>query len=67
MPILIWILFLGLPVAWLIAEFRGGKALRISLGLLAIVVLHFGLFGATQVVRGSPPRPLSQSQSQRQA
>jgi hypothetical protein len=52
MPIWILILSIGLPAAWLVAEFKGGRAARIGLGLLAIVVFHVVLFTATQVVRG---------------
>jgi len=51
MPIWMWILMIGLPGAWLVAEFKGGRLLRISLGLLAMVVFHFVLCMTTQVVR----------------
>ena len=52
MPIWLLVVTVGVPLAWLIAEFRCGKALRITFGILAILALHFVLFTASQVVRG---------------
>lgn len=37
--LLIAIIIIGLPIAWLVSEFRGGRVLRIALGLLAIGVV----------------------------
>ncbi|HUJ08783.1 MAG TPA: hypothetical protein VL171_02040 [Verrucomicrobiae bacterium] len=52
MPFWLWFLVLGLPIAWLVAEFKASRPVRIVLGLLAIVVFYWVVFIGTQVVRG---------------
>jgi hypothetical protein len=51
MTTLLLILAVGLPLAWLAAEFRAPTAVRITLGILSIGILSFALFSVTQVVR----------------
>lgn len=51
MTTLLVILVVGLPLAWLVAEFRASTAVRIMLGILSIGILSFALFSLTQVVR----------------
>ena len=51
MPIWMVITAIVLPIAWLVAEFKAEKAFRITLGLLAIVVLNFVLFVVPREVR----------------
>lgn len=51
MATLVMILAVGLPVAWLVAEFRAPTGVRITLGILSMAILLFALFSVTQIVR----------------
>src|SRR6266498_1607252 len=42
----------ALPIAWLVAEFRGGRALRISLGVCALGIVAFCVWTLTTVIIG---------------
>src|ERR1041384_1767034 len=41
---------IALPVAWLLTEFRGSRKLRISLGLLALGVVAFCVWGLSSIL-----------------
>lgn len=42
-------LIIGLPVAWLISEFRGNKSARITLGVLSILLVSFSSCSITKI------------------
>lgn len=43
-------LIIGLPIAWLVSEFRGTRAMRISLGILAIGVMATCIWALSSVL-----------------
>ncbi|HMO50722.1 MAG TPA: hypothetical protein PKA21_06310 [Kiritimatiellia bacterium] len=51
MTLLAIILIAGLPAAWLFAEFRAGKVLRITFGSLSIITICFMLYTALHVTQ----------------
>lgn len=43
-------IIIALPIAWLVSEFRGSRALRISLGIMAIGVMATCIWGLSSVL-----------------
>ncbi|MCP5519927.1 MAG: hypothetical protein H7A46_00095 [Verrucomicrobiales bacterium] len=48
--LLLLALLVCLPVGWVVAEFRGGRALRIGLGLLAIGLVGMSVWGLSNLL-----------------